>query len=68
MNETQFKRVIKTEIDTKIELKKKELVSSVGLCQGHNPQLPHHLKVKPRGQPVKITSGNRTNNSWKLTI
>ena len=27
----------------------KEWVSSVGLCQKHKPQHPHHVKVSPRG-------------------
>ena len=28
---------------------KKECASSVGLCQKHKPQHPHHVKVSPRG-------------------
>ena len=32
----------------KSRIKKKEWASSVGLCQKHKPQHPHHVKVSPR--------------------
>ena len=31
------------------EQSKKEWASSAGLCQKHEPQHPHHVKVSPRG-------------------
>ena len=35
------------------EQNKKEWASSVGLCQRHKPQHPHHTKVSPQGPIMK---------------
>ena len=50
MEENTVERAIKTEKDTRTEFfLKKEWAGSVGLCQKHKPQHPHHVKVSPRG-------------------
>ena len=36
------------------ERNKKERTSSVGLCQKHKPQHPHHMKVSPWGPAVVV--------------
>ena len=40
------------EIDTRTDYK--EWASSVDLCQRHEPQHPHHVKVSPRGPDRRL--------------
>ena len=55
MEENTIERATKTEIDAKTAWKK--FASSVGLCQGHKQQHPHHVKVSPQGP-----------NLWRITL
>ena len=53
---------IKTEIETETRTDKKEWASSVGSCQKHKPQHPHHVKVSPRRRRTPTTTTQQQNN------
>ena len=48
---------------------KRNWASSVGLCQRHQPQHPHHVKVCPWGQTRKETGtvrvSHKDNTAWR---
>ena len=63
LERSTLERAIKTKTDTrtkskkkKYKKKKKEWASSVGLCQGHKPQHPHHVKANSWGPFTKALS------------
>ena len=47
---------------------KKEWASSVGLCQKHKPQHPHHVKVSPWGQKQRRGQTRRRQLNWSKGI
>ena len=50
------------------EQNKKEWAGSVGLCQRHKPQHPHHMKVSPWGHPLYAEERHGTPSTGDLAL